>query len=58
MEPRFSWGSNQSGTSDIWRMNADGTGQVKVGGSDTQHDYAPVMSPDGSRIVVRQVHRI
>jgi WD40-like Beta Propeller Repeat len=44
------WANDFEGTYDIWSMNPDGTGQVKVGGSATEDDAAPVMSPDGSRI--------
>ena len=36
---------------EIWVMNADGSNEVNVTMSPTQHDRSPDWSPDGSRIV-------
>jgi Tol biopolymer transport system component len=42
--------SNRDGTQDIWAMNPDGSGQVKIGGSPIYHETEPAVSPDGNKI--------
>ena len=42
-------GNSQIYVSQIYVMNADGTGQTNLTNTDT-HDIAPSWSPDGSRI--------
>ena len=40
--PKIVFASDRDGTYDIWTMNPDGTGQVKLGGSPTADDFSPV----------------
>ncbi|HYP01038.1 MAG TPA: carboxypeptidase regulatory-like domain-containing protein [Pyrinomonadaceae bacterium] len=45
------WGAVNSSPADgVYLINADGTGETKIPGS--EGDYAPVWSPDGTRIAV------
>ncbi|MCB2209766.1 TIR domain-containing protein [bacterium] len=46
---KLSFGSNHDGISDIFVVNADGTGLVQLITNDTD-DYFPVWSPDGEHI--------
>ena len=42
--------SDRDGTYDIWTMNPDGTGQVKLAGTPTADEFSPVPSADGTKI--------
>ncbi len=48
--PNIVFASDRDGTYDIWKMNPDGTGQVKLAGTPTAHEFSPVPSPDGTKI--------
>jgi Tol biopolymer transport system component len=42
--------ASYSGTTDIWVMNADGTGQTRVTSTSDAWENEPVWSPDGTKI--------
>ena len=46
----IAYSSNESGNSDIWKMNIDGTNKIQLT-TNSAADNAPRWSPDGSRIV-------
>ena len=48
---RLAFISNRSGQSQIWLMNADGTGPVQLTNIPHGTCAAPVWSPDGTRIL-------
>jgi Tol biopolymer transport system component len=43
--------SSSAGSTDIWIMNADGTGQTNLTADSPAEDIDPELSPDGTRIV-------
>ena len=47
---QIAWVSHQSGTSEIWVMNADGTNPRALTTDGTPKDQLPDWSPDGSQI--------
>ena len=47
---QIAWVSHQSGTSEIWVMNADGTNARALTEDSTPKDQLPDWSPDGSQI--------
>ena len=47
---QIAWVSHQSGTSEIWVMNADGTNPRALTADGTPKDQLPDWSPDGSQI--------
>jgi uncharacterized repeat protein (TIGR02543 family) len=43
-------GSDSDPQSDIWMMNADGTGQTNITNTPNFQEYDPELSPDGTRV--------
>ena len=52
---RIVFESNQTGNSDIWIANADGTGQQNLTRDSTVDDISPAASPNGKLIVFARV---
>jgi Tol biopolymer transport system component len=48
--PSIAYTSDFSGHSEIWRMNADGSGQTQLTSSNTCANSNPTWSPDGKKI--------
>ncbi len=48
--PKIVFASDRDGTYDIWTMNPDGSGQVKLAGTPTADEFSPVASADGTKI--------
>ena len=42
--------SDRAGTSELWTMNADGSGQTQITNDGTAKDERPAYSPDGARL--------
>lgn len=58
LRPRWSpdnrqivYSSNRTGDTEVWLMNADGSGQVNLSHNPASSDRAPSFSPDGRRIL-------
>jgi TolB protein len=47
----FDWAAGALGSSDIWVMNADGTGRTNLTQTETVIEKDPSWSPDGKRLV-------
>ena len=47
---RIAFASYRDGTTDIWVMNADGTGQTRLATTSDAWESEPVWSPDGTKI--------
>jgi TolB protein len=47
---KIAWAATENGQSDIYVMNADGSGQVNLTNTPKAYDISPRWSPDGSMI--------
>lgn len=55
---KYIWfNSVRTGLMQIWRMNADGTGQTQMTFDETRNAWFPHVSPDGRRVVFLTYHK-